>query len=307
MAKEFFKNLPDTSTPLTAERLNGLLDGEESMGSIIVEDIESKNMLNINNITYSYGGTITISDNSVSIPWVGGSTGEAKFNIIKNKYSSYTLSYDTNTSMSRYAIKCLDSSGNILTNLSLNGFTYNGSYQGYYKDFNTSDVEDTFELPSIVSSFVIGFINNNSAGRSTMIYSNAQLEKGTIATDYVEYKDFTNNDIYSTNEIKIGTWIDGKPLYRKVIRYSGSLTSGSNQIPHGISNLDNIVNKNCFIEFYSGSVKSIYGHGTYIDNTQFISISTINSTNVNLYIGSAWANSFTNGCYIILEYTKTTD
>ena len=51
MAKEFFKNLPDTSTPLSAERLNGLLDGEESMGNIIVEDIKSKNLFNINDIS----------------------------------------------------------------------------------------------------------------------------------------------------------------------------------------------------------------------------------------------------------------
>lgn len=39
MAKEFFKALPDTSTPLSPERLNGLLNGNEAMGSIAVEDL----------------------------------------------------------------------------------------------------------------------------------------------------------------------------------------------------------------------------------------------------------------------------
>lgn len=184
-------------TELNADTFNQLqtnvaeyIDGDTSMGSIIVEDIECKNMLNINDITYSYGSPTT-SNNSVSIPWINGAVAEAEFNIIKNKYDAYTLSYNTNVAINRYFIKCLDSSGNILTNLSLSGFTYNGAYQGYYKDFNTSDVEDTFELPSTVSSFAIGFINNNSTGQSTMIYSNAQLEKGTIATEYIEHKDIT--------------------------------------------------------------------------------------------------------------------
>lgn len=59
MAKEFFKDLPDTSTPLSAARINGLLDGEESMGSIVVENIKSKNLYNpalvtINNNNYYY-------------------------------------------------------------------------------------------------------------------------------------------------------------------------------------------------------------------------------------------------------------
>ena len=46
MAREFFKNLPDTSTPFSASRINGLLNGEEPMGSIVVEDIGCKNLYN---------------------------------------------------------------------------------------------------------------------------------------------------------------------------------------------------------------------------------------------------------------------
>lgn len=44
MEKEFFKDLPDTSTPLSASRLNKLLNGKESMGDITVESIKSKNV-----------------------------------------------------------------------------------------------------------------------------------------------------------------------------------------------------------------------------------------------------------------------
>ena len=82
MAKEFFKNLPDTSTPLSAERLNGLLDGEESMGNIIVEDIKSKNLFNINDITNQANVSVTILNNTVTIGYGGGKTGRVDFNSI---------------------------------------------------------------------------------------------------------------------------------------------------------------------------------------------------------------------------------
>lgn len=39
MSREFFKNLPDTTTPLNAQRMNGFLNGNEAMGSIVVDDI----------------------------------------------------------------------------------------------------------------------------------------------------------------------------------------------------------------------------------------------------------------------------
>ena len=44
MAREFFKNLPETTTPLNAQRMNAFLNGEEAMGSIVVDDITSKNI-----------------------------------------------------------------------------------------------------------------------------------------------------------------------------------------------------------------------------------------------------------------------
>ena len=46
MAKQFFKDLPDTSAPINSSRLNGLLDGDEAMGNLVVDSIRSKNMFN---------------------------------------------------------------------------------------------------------------------------------------------------------------------------------------------------------------------------------------------------------------------
>ena len=49
MAREFFKNLPNTTTPLTAPRMNALLDGDEAMGNIVVDSIQGKNLFDKNN------------------------------------------------------------------------------------------------------------------------------------------------------------------------------------------------------------------------------------------------------------------
>ena len=45
MAKQIFKNLPDTTTPLSASKLNGLFDSDEALGNIVVDGISNKNLI----------------------------------------------------------------------------------------------------------------------------------------------------------------------------------------------------------------------------------------------------------------------
>lgn len=110
----------------------------------------------------------------------------------------------------------------------------------------------------------------------------------------------TNATTYSTDEIRVGTWIDGKPIYRKVIP-TGQISSALKTVAHNISNINKITN--------------IYGL-LYNNNEWFViprvSDSSVinqvglsaNKTNVILTVGSA-ANF--NDSNVILEYTKTTD
>lgn len=58
MASNFFKNLPDTTTPLTASRLNGLLDGDEAMGSVLMQNLTVQNKVQL--------GTSGISDSNAA-------------------------------------------------------------------------------------------------------------------------------------------------------------------------------------------------------------------------------------------------
>jgi len=106
---------------------------------------------------------------------------------------------------------------------------------------------------------------------------------------------------YSANEVKIGTWINDKPLYKKVIDFGNLPNNTSKTVNHLISNLDQVTK----IEIISKNLSSNaiipipYFDGT---NRASIYISTsgiIITTNTNV-----WSNNQT---YVTLEYTKTTD
>lgn len=111
---------------------------------------------------------------------------------------------------------------------------------------------------------------------------------------------------YSTSEINTGkTWIDGKPIYRKVIEYTKPDHKTSTAIPHNISNLGTIVN------VYGWS----YVEDTWRSITNFYSsdISTYNQclyqidgTNI-LMVYSSWYGNKAYQIIFVLEYTKTTD
>ena len=61
-----------------------------------------------------------------------------------------------------------------------------------------------------------------------------------------ETKSITKQDLvadkYSTTEQVIGTWIDGKPIYRKVINFGSLPNAESKSVAHNIANIDFIVN-----------------------------------------------------------------
>ena len=111
-------------------------------------------------------------------------------------------------------------------------------------------------------------------------------------------------DIYSTDEIIVGTWIDGKPIYRKVVNVGSG--SGNFTHPHGISNLDIIVN--AYGNFLQGGT-----HRETLPKTTFANasegwsahIDDFTDTTFSLHFGTA-IGTVTKIC-VVIEYTKTTD
>lgn len=122
-------------------------------------------------------------------------------------------------------------------------------------------------------------------------------------------EEIENKNTYSTNEQKIGTWINGKPLYRKVVTYFHNAEIGAEgevtniSIPHNISNLEQCFKVNCTVS--GGFIVPLISSNNGTAITAGAGITKIDNININLRIvNDRWSNRT---WYIILEYTKTTD
>jgi hypothetical protein len=112
-----------------------------------------------------------------------------------------------------------------------------------------------------------------------------------------EYEELSNT--YSTREKKIGTWINGKSVYRKVVDIDYiTLVAGENTIEHGISNMETVVRMDLILRYINEE--------WYYNWDQYRNI-TIDYSKITISIDSGYANSDWNGGHIIIEYTKTTD
>lgn len=143
-----------------------------------------------------------------------------------------------------------------------------------------------------------------------------QLEQGSTATEYEEYKDkkiytktdngvyeeFANLDEpkndYSLAETKIGTWINGKPVYRKVIETNTQTVSLAGYNIYAITSYKVISAFSNGLLFNEGRYNSAEDFYTYYINTQNMTL--------NIDIGSKWINDYVSST-LIIEYTKTTD
>ena len=109
------------------------------------------------------------------------------------------------------------------------------------------------------------------------------------------------NDIYSTNETVIGTWIDGKPLYRKCFNYTA--TTGDIFVADLSSlNIDTV----CYMygTFKDGS--SIIESIPFYLHSQYTIAPFYKLADKSLRLTANIANLTGTGV-VIIEYTKTTD
>lgn len=117
---------------------------------------------------------------------------------------------------------------------------------------------------------------------------------------------------YSMTEQRVGTWINGKPIYRKVISttgYATEITANIGAVVDNIINVTGMVKRgdypNIYMHIPSRSIESQYMSD--FGNIQFNT--TNNSIKVTLNFGSGIQNMIgTAGVItIILEYTKAKD
>ena len=118
--------------------------------------------------------------------------------------------------------------------------------------------------------------------------------------------DLKDMNVYSTEEKIVGTWIDGKPIYRKVISstLSDPLT-GLVIVEHNIQNIDLPIRIVFGKATVAGSSNSITIPAKY-DSTTFLQLGEFSDTYVQLFAGSTNWTSLKE-ITLCLEYTKKTD
>lgn len=124
-------------------------------------------------------------------------------------------------------------------------------------------------------------------------YSTSQTD--TYSCNYVNIA-----NTYSTTETRIGTWIDGKPIYRKVITGLKTPTNADTwTVKASISNVDTMVKLDGFFFGNDGRAMSL----NFPQPSYYSCVSFING-NIEIRVASNWVNK---DCFVITEYTKTTD
>jgi hypothetical protein len=109
-----------------------------------------------------------------------------------------------------------------------------------------------------------------------------------------------NQNAYSTDETKIGTWIDNKPIYRKVV--TGTLPATNYSTFITIDNLDTPIKESILVTMADNSRLRL--PFVNLTNTVYCDY-YISGNNYNVHFS---ANTYGNRPFIaILEYTKTTD
>ena len=102
--------------------------------------------------------------------------------------------------------------------------------------------------------------------------------------------------------------IDGKPLYQKTIIGNTIIGGTTTDKPHGISNLDEVVNAEILCHFSDNgfwrTLNFAYNNGTVNDN--WLAGFAIDSINIKFQIGTSFANTL-DKWRATIQYTRTTD
>lgn len=104
---------------------------------------------------------------------------------------------------------------------------------------------------------------------------------------------------HSTNEIVVGTWIDGKPIYRKTLTSIGN-TGENVGLAHGVPDIGALIKSDIFCTNNEG--RSYPAHNDIFD----LYVKTSDTTNVWCNISSGFADTAWK-VNLTIEYTKTSD
>ena len=108
-------------------------------------------------------------------------------------------------------------------------------------------------------------------------------------------------DVYSTNETVIGTWIDGKPIYRKTFN-NISVTSSESVVPIATGlTIDNLINISGYLVNNGRWIVTL--NSADIKYANMVRVAYDKQTSSLQLVAQNWTGTAT----VTIEYTKTTD
>lgn len=205
MKKINFEDLPSTNTPLSAENLNSIqsniedvFNGNEPMGSIVVDDISCKNKFQILTQSLSaYGVTLTHNvDGSISIKGTSTSssvylTALKKIDVKDIDECDYTISFKNDFIANAIAIRLRKVTGTTKTQI---------DELIYLDKKNKSKVLNLKSLiDSNTESIEMDIVLFSAMEYNYTIYP--QIEKGSTSSSYTQYKKYGYNSNESMGNI----------------------------------------------------------------------------------------------------------
>jgi hypothetical protein len=248
------------------------------MGHIGVSSIHSKNMFNKNGPLIAYNGV-----------W-----GLSLCNFINREVLGKTVTISLNKPVELIVFGSNETNNRILTASWTNKVTF----------------VVTEELLSLSRSRHLFFVDNGTwiNTKGAQVEYDLQSEIGTERTEYTDFC-VIGSDVYMPDEHVVGTWIDGKPIYRRVLKVSTSTLPLS--INTGATNIDDLVTGKLQVKQSTSQDSSwrtvpwLYNAGGY--GTEAWCGGWYLAESGIIYVQAGTNLSSIQKYIVILEYTKTTD
>lgn len=180
---------------------------------------------------------------------------------------------------------------------SSNGLFYIPAKQNYNQ--GGANADERIATTSEVHKFTTTTLQSDSG---TLTYYSARPTnvavlyciKYTVSDDAIASE---NNGVYSTTETKVGTWIDGKTLYKRVVVLNGlgTLSTTASLFPHNIPNVDTIYISEGFVKGNSGVSFPLTNTSRYF---------AVDTTTIRVALAEGEVDYSTYNATVVLQYTK---